>query len=287
MTERVARAIGQDTAAFVISVGDVVNRGINWDEWTYQYLVPSRYFQHKFPSYIAMGNHEYGGFDGNPDVPAFDHYFSHPRTSPGSNNYYYSFTHSNAHFIILEPLRIKQLPHENPALGNTVDPADPQIIWLKRELEENKGRHDWTLVFFHEPAYAETWSGGYYDGEDFLRNGVTPLLEAYNVDFTFSGHTHAYERGFPHPADGPNNVIHIVNGGGGGSLDNHKYKEWDQIDIPDHPARPDSDAPDEGDYYRHHYLKIQIDGGQLRYKAQEVQPNGRLGKVMDDFQLRK
>ncbi len=287
MTERVARAIGRDSASFVISVGDVVNRGINWDEWSYQYLIPARYFQHKFPSYIAMGNHEYGGFDGNPDVPAFDHYFKHPDTSPGSTNYYYSFTHANAHFIILEPLRIKQLPHSDPALGNTVDPTDPQIVWLERELKDHQGKYDWTFVFFHEPAFSETWSGGYYDGEDFIRNGITPMLEQYDVDFTFSGHTHAYERGFPHPADGPNNVIHIINGGGGGSLDNHKYKEWDQIDIPDHPARPDSDEPDEGAYYRHHYLKIAIDGKKLDFKAQEVLPNGRLGDLMDDFRLEK
>jgi hypothetical protein len=287
MTERVARAIGRDSASFVISVGDVVNRGINWDEWSYQYLIPARYFQHKFPSYIAMGNHEYGGFDGNPDVPAFDHYFKHPDTSPGSTNYYYSFVHANAHFIVLEPLRIKQLPHADPALGNTVDPTDPQIIWLEKELKDNQGKYDWTFVFFHEPAYAETWSGGYYDGEDFIRNGITPMLEAYDVDFTFSGHTHAYERGFPHPADGPNNVIHIINGGGGGSLDNHKYKEWDQIDLPDHPARPDSDEPDEGAYYRHHYLNIAIDGKKLDFKAQEVLPNGRLGGLMDDFRLEK
>ena len=287
MTERVARAIGQESASFVISVGDVVDRGINWDEWSYQYLIPARYFQSKFPSYIAMGNHEYSGFEGNPDIPAFDHYFKHPDTSPGSTNYYYSFVHANAHFIILEPLKIKQIPHADPKLGNTVDPTDPQILWLERELQDNQEKYDWTFVFFHEPAYCETWSGGYYDGEDFLRNGVTPLLEQYDVDFTFSGHTHAYERGFPHPADGPNNVIHIVNGGGGGGLDNHKYKEWDQIDIPDHPAVADSDAPDEGAYYRHHYLNIAIDGKKLSFKAQEVLPNGRLGDVMDDFKLQK
>lgn len=287
MTERVARAIGQDSASFVISVGDVVNRGINWDEWSYQYLIPARYFMSKFPSYIAMGNHEYGGFDGNPNVPAFDHYFKHPDTSPGSTHYYYSFARGNAHFIILEPLKIAQLPHANPELGNTVDPSDPQILWLDKELKENQGKYDWTFVFFHEPAYTETWSGGYYDGEDFIRNGIDPMLEHYDVDFTFSGHTHAYERGFPHPADGPNNVIHIINGGGGGSLDNHKYKEWDQIDIPDHPARPNSDEPDEGLYYRHHYLKISIDGKKLNFKAQEVLPNGRLGDLMDDFRLEK
>lgn len=287
MTERVARAIGQDSASFVISVGDVVDKGINWDEWSYQYLIPARYFQSKFPSYIAMGNHEYSGFEGNPDIPAFDHYFKHPNTSPGSTNYYYSFVHANAHFIILEPLKIKQVPHANPELGNTVDPADPQIVWLEGELKAHQGQHDWTFVFFHEPAYCETWSGGYYDGEDFIRNGIDPILEQYHVDFTFSGHTHAYERGFAHPADGPNNVIHIVNGGGGGSLDNHKYKEWDQIDLPDHPARPNSDEPDEGAYYRHHYLKIAIDGKKLAFKAQEVLPNGRLGDVMDDFRLEK
>jgi len=288
MAERVCKAMGATEANFVMSVGDVVDRGINWDEWTYQYLVPARHFQSTKPSFIAMGNHEYGGYDGNPDVEAWEYYFKHPMTSPGSNKYWYSFVYGNAHFIILEPLRLQWMPHEDPSLGNTVAPDDPQLVWLEGELKANRGKHDWTLVFYHEPAYLQTWSGGYHDGEDFIRNGVVPILERYGVDMVFNGHTHAYERGLPHPdTEAGNSITYIITGGGGGSLDNHKYKEWGQMDLPDHPAVPDSNEPDEGEYYRHHYCDVTIDGKTLTLKAQEVLVNGRLGKVMDRFSLKK
>lgn len=292
MAERVARAMGKTDADFVMSVGDVVGRGINWDEWTYQYLIPARYFMGTKPSFIAMGNHEYGGYDGNGNVAAFDYYFKHPKTSPGSNQYWYSFDYANAHFVVLEPLKMKWSPTPDPVLGNTVVPDDPELVWLEQDLKANQGKHDWTFVFYHEPAFAQTWSGGYFDGEDFIRNSVVPILEKYDVDMVFNGHTHAYERGLPHPAWNPvtregNGITYIITGGGGGGLDNHKYKEWDKMDLPDHPAVSDSDAPDEGAYYRHHYCDVKVDGKTLTFKAQEVLPNGRLGRVLDDFKLQK
>lgn len=288
MSERVCKAMGATDADFVMSVGDVVDTGINWDEWTYQYLVPARHFQSTKPSFIAMGNHEYRGYEGNPDVLAWEHYFKHPMTSPGSNKYWYSFDYGNAHFVILEPLKMKWMPHENPELGNTIVPDDPQLLWLEQDLKANQGKHDWTFVFYHEPAYSETWSGGYHDGEDFIRNAVVPILERYRVDMVFNGHTHAYERGFPHPdTEAGNYTTYIVTGGGGGGLDNHKYKEWGRVDLPDHPAVADSDEPDGGQYYRHHYCDVVVDGKTVTMKAQEVLPNGRLGDVIDAFKLKK
>ena len=288
MSERVCKAMGATDADFVMSVGDVVDRGINWDEWTYQYLMPARHFQSTKPSFIAMGNHEYGGYDGNPDVLAWEYYFKHPMTSPGSNKYWYSFDYGNAHFVILEPLKMKWMPHKDAALGNTVVQDDPQLLWLESDLKANLGKHDWTFVFYHEPAFAQTWSGGYYDGEDFIRNAVVPILETYDVDMVFNGHTHAYERGLPHPdTEAGNGITYIITGGGGGGLDNHKYKEWGKMDIPDHPAVPDSDEPDEGTLYRHHYCDVRVDGKTLTFTAQEVLPNGRLGDVMDSFKLKK
>lgn len=292
MFERVARQMGATSADFVMSVGDVVDRGINWDEWTQQYLLPARHFMGKKPSFIAMGNHEYGGYDGNPNVAAFDYYFKHPQTSPGSNHYWYAFTYANARFVVLEPLKMEWMDHPDPERGNTIVPDDPQLVWLEQELKANRDNHDWTFVFYHEPAYLETWSGGYHDGEDFLRNAVVPILEEYDVDMVFNGHTHAYERGLPHPEWDPvartgNGITYIITGGAGGSLDDHKYKEWDKIDLPDHPARPDSDEPDEGEYYRHHFCELKVDGKTVTFKAREVLENGRLGRVLDDFKLKK
>ena len=84
-----------------------------------------------------------------------------------------------------------------------------------------------------------------------------------------------------------NNAAYIITGGGGASLDNHKYYEWDKIDIPDHPAVPDSNEPDEGEYYKYHYITIDIDGKNLDFNAIEVLPDGKNAGVFDRFKLEK
>ncbi|MBT6113917.1 MAG: hypothetical protein HOH03_09940 [Candidatus Marinimicrobia bacterium] len=115
-------------------------------------------------------------------------------------------------------------------------------------------------------------------------------MELNGVDIVFSGHTHDYERGLPHPPYDPetgsgNNAAYIVTGGAGSFLDNHKYKEWEQIDIPDHPARPNSNESDEGQYYEYHYIVIDINGDVLKATTQKMNGDGTYGGVIDSFEL--
>jgi hypothetical protein len=289
MCERVCQRMAEEDAALVVSSGDVVTRGANWSEWIDEYLVPMRHYAHKWPSYIGLGNHEHGGFGDFPPIEPFEYYFKHPLTSPDSTIYWFSFDYANAHFVFIDPLKF----HTETKDGvTTIREDDAQFLWLKRDLAENQGKHDWTFVTFHEPPYSEGWAGGYYDGEPFLRESAVPLFEKYGVDIVFSGHTHDYERGLPHPPYDPatgegNNAVYIISGGGGSHLDNHKYKEWSQIDVPDHPAVADSDEPDEGEYYKYHFCRVKVDGKEVSLEAVEVLPDGRLGPVFDRFRLRK
>ncbi len=291
MCERVCLQMTKADADLVLNVGDVVGRGSEWNQWTEQYLIPVRHWSYKWPSYVAIGNHEYGGSEG-PSVPAFEQYVAHPTLVPGSNEYWYSFDYSNAHFLFIDGNRFDIVDPTLPEKDWVISPDDPQFKWIQEDLKNAEGRYDWIFAFIHEPPYSEGWSGGYYDGEPPLRTSLVPLLETHGVDILFAGHTHDYERGLPHPPFNAethegNNTAYIITGGGGASLDNHKYYEWGQIDIPDHPAVADSDEPDEGEYYRYHYIHVAVDGKKLSFEAREVLPNGRDGGVFDDFRLEK
>ena len=111
------------------------------------------------------------------------------------------------------------------------------------------------------------------------------------MDIVFSGHTHDYERGLPHPPYDPksghgNNAVYIITGGGGANLDNHKYRDWEQIDLPDHPADPGSNDYDGGKYYEFHYVIVEINGKHLSFKAVKMNGDGTYGGVLDSFELK-
>lgn len=292
MCEKVSLEMDKEKAEFVLNVGDVVGKGSRWHEWTEHYLIPVRHWSHKWPSYVAIGNHEYGGLHGGTEVPGFEQYLAHPTIEPNSTEYWYSFDYANTHFLFIDGNRFTEDHSSLDENEWSILPDDPQLAWIKADLEKAQKTAKWILVFIHAPPYSEGWSGEFYNGEPPIRNSLVPILERSGVDIVFAGHTHDYERGLPHAPFDPetgagNNAAYIISGGGGASLDDHKYYEWDKIDIPDHPAVPDSNEPDEGEYYKYHYITVEIDGNKLDLKAKEVLPDGRNAGVFDRFKLEK
>ncbi len=282
--ENLVRLVAQEKPALVFNVGDVVSSGHELSQWVDEYFYPLRFFSGFVPSYISIGNHEYGGYWDIRRVPPFERYVSHPLDSTGSTEYWYSFDYGNAHFIVLDPNKT-----DGP-LGNRIPPGSQQYEWFKNDLQKAKKSAEWIFVFFHEPPYSECWSGGYYDGEPHLRQEIVPLIEANRVAIVFSGHTHDYERGAPHPPYDPktgkgNNAAYIITGGGGSNLDNHKYHEWEQMDLPRVPADPNSNETDAGKYYAYHYCVVEINGKHLSFKAIKMNGDGTRAGIMDSFEL--
>ncbi len=283
--EKISELIAGESAAFVINVGDVVSRGEVLTQWIDEYFLPIRHYSNTTPSYISIGNHEYGGFWDKRKVPPFEQYVSHPVSSVGSTEYYFSFDYGNSHFIILDPNE-----GESGDDGSIISPYSQQYNWFIEDLKEARKKSEWIFVVMHEPPYSECWSGGYYDGEPPLRKYIVPIIEANNVSIVFAGHTHDYERGLPHPPYDPetgkgNNAAYIITGGGGARLDNHKYYEWEQIDLPDHPATPDSDEFDGGKYYEYNYVFVEVDGKTIKVKAIKMNGDGTSGGILDSFEL--
>ncbi len=283
--ENLVKMMAKENADLILNVGDVVTTGSNQMEWVDEYFYPLRHVSGSIPTYISIGNHEYGGYWGSRIVPPFEKYVNNPLNSTGSTEYYYSVDYGNVHFIFLDPNKAELPKGRGLAVGSQ------QYNWFIQDLKNAKKSSEWIMVFMHQPPYSEAWSGGPYDGEIALRKDIVPIIEANNVDIVFSGHTHDYERGLPHPPYDPktgkgNNAVYIITGGGGSNLDNHKYYEWEQIDYPDHEADLESNETDEGEYYEYHYVVVEIDGNNLKFTARKMNGDGSDGGILDEFELK-
>ncbi len=286
MHEKISRHIAAEKSDFIINVGDVVSQGSVLPQWIDEYFLPIRHYSNTTPSYICPGNHEYYGFGKQRKVPPFEKYVTHPVGSVGSTEYYFSFDYAKAHFIILDPNKGGKTD-----AGYVISPGSQQYNWFIEDLKQAQKKNDWIFVIIHQPPYSECWSGGYYNGEAHSRKYIVPIIEANNVSIVFSGHTHDYERGLPHPPYDPatgkgNNAAYIITGGGGAQLDNHKYYEWEQIDLPDHPATPDDNEFDGGEYYVYNYVVVEVDGKTIKVKAIKVNGDGTNGGVFDSFAMK-
>ena len=75
--------------------------------------------------------------------------------------------------------------------------------WLEKDLKANTKK--WTIAIFHHPPYSDashksdnpldshpklSTTGRLFD----VRENIVPILEKYDVDLVYSGHSHAYER---------------------------------------------------------------------------------------------
>jgi len=282
--ENLIKLMIEEKPDFIANVGDVVTTGVRLNEWIDEHFYPLRHISGNVPTYISIGNHEYGGYQETRVVPPFEERVHNPVNSTGSNEYFFSFNYANSHFIFLDPNKA-----DSP-YGERISPGSQQYNWFVNDVKKAKENSEWIFVFLHQPPYSEAWSGGYYDGEPLLRKEIVPIMEANNVGIVFAGHTHDYERGLPHPPYDPetgsgNNAVYVITGGGGSNLDNHKYKEWEQIDLPDHQATTDNDDFDGGEYYLYHYIVVEIDGKNLKYKAVKMNGDGSHGGIFDSFKL--
>ena len=283
--ENLVKMMAKENADLILNVGDVVSKGVNEMEWIDEYFYPLRHVSGSIPTYIAIGNHEYGGFGGTRLVPPFEKYVNNPLNSAGSTEYFYSVDYGNSHFIFLDPNKANFTEGEGIAINSQ------QYNWFIKDLKDANKKSEWIFALMHQPPYSEAWSGGPYDGEPPLRKYIVPIMEANNVDMVLSGHTHDYERGLPHPPYDPktgkgNNAAYVITGGGGSNLDNHKYYEWEQIDFPDHKATLDNNETDEGEYYIYHYVVMEINGKHLKYTARKMNGDGSDGGIIDSFELK-
>jgi len=187
----------------VISTGDVVEEGFEYERWSKEYFNPIRDLAVSTPTYISIGNHENQA-----------HWFDDFVSQPG-NEHYFSFNYGNSHFIFLDS-------------NQSCAPGTDQYEWLVKDLaSETCKEATFRFVFFHHPPYSKHWGG-----ENRMRKYVVPLIEKGKVDICFNGHVHNYERGCSLNKKVGSSIHYVITGGGGAPLSDEKIMiDWPNIEV--------------------------------------------------------
>ncbi len=222
---------------FIIHTGDPVQRGPR-NDWNVEFFDPIQKYIKSKPLYIAIGNHEL-------NAQNFYDYFEFPNSE---HENYYSFTLGNSFFVFIDNNRAR---YTDDSRFPSIKPGSPQYIWIEEQLSSTEAAEaDWVFVFSHIPIYLNKGFDTYPDCRDYL----LPLFEEYNIDFSFVGHVHGYERGFR------NNINYILTGGGGGT---GPVKDDGYID----PGYPQTEYPLREIY---NFSKVEVNRNEVTISAYDI-----------------
>lgn len=188
----VAERVNQVNPDLIISNGDLVENGGDFDQWQAFYFSAASAIIDHIPLLSCLGDHEGDGDNGE----LFRHFLY-----PGLpvNELWFSFDYGPAHFIALD------YRHPN---------NKKMIEWFEDDLSKTSSK--WKFVYMHRPCYN---TGGHRSnwGSD-----VWPaLFQKHKIDIVFAGHSHLYERFFPlRPASSPQSwpVTYVTTAGAGAGL---------------------------------------------------------------------
>jgi hypothetical protein len=259
------------------------------------------------PFYALVGNHDADtSLNIYPDCLGIYYFFHAPENGPGEGRWmtpvgrdkeevarfraatkrsfpslgFYSFDEGPAHFTVVDSNGY--CPIDNPAL----------IAWMERDLNTSKA--PWKFVCMHAPMFHSS-------PNKFMEQKMRllgSLLTRCGVDVVLSGHVHNYQRSRPmHFApvprksgermvngtfqidtkfDGvantrPNGTIHIVSGGGGGSLIKDDLKKVEGIL---HEKYGDNWAPYTARYFADHHSLVTCEATKERLTLRAIDQAG-------------
>ena len=238
----------EDDAAFYIMAGDLVNRGVQRDDWDSFFHNAAGHYNN-LQLVPAIGNHEDQGDDG---PWMYLELFDLPKDGPKeiTPERAYSFEYSNALFVVLD----------------TNTSVKDQTEWLEDRLA--KSNATWKFVVYHHPAYSSAPNRN----NSAVQKYWTPLFDKYRVDLALQGHDHAYLRTYPmndgKPVDSAKEgTIYIV------SVSGTKFYKQGDFDYTEFGMT---------NVATYQVLDIEIDGDTLTYKAYDVE-----GDVRDEFVIKK
>lgn len=181
-----AKAIAKEKSAFVIIDGDFISgTGSTWSNWL-EFFSSARPYMQTTPIVPVIGGHDVKPANNFRALFSLD---NPDGQMPNKDACYYTTTYGNLRYIILDTYMGKKN-------------MDEQLVWLENVLKDNAS--EWTLVAFHEPAFA-SGSRGMLDN----RPEFVDLFERYGVDFVICGHNHIYERLLPFGADNKKPVFYV------------------------------------------------------------------------------
>ena len=188
---KIIEGLGQSNPDFIISMGDLVEDGGNYEQWDKFYFEPAGELIAGRPFISTLGDHEGSGDDGK-----LVEHFLFPELE--HEKLWYSFDYGMAHFI---------------SLDYRYADSKEMMEWFETDMQASQGK--WNIVFMHRPAYN---LGGH---RSFWGNPHWPdLFQKHKIDMVFGGHSHIYERFHPVYTEGNEEwaITYITTGGSGASL---------------------------------------------------------------------
>lgn len=174
-------------AAFLISMGDLVDNGedhVQWEQW-FEGLTG---IADRLPLAPIMGNHETYTTDWQVRWPkAYLALFDLPENgSANFNRHYYSYDYGDVHFSVLST-QWPELHALTPGL------KAEQLAWLPKDLAATKKK--WKIVLLHRDVlqYGIHGRPERLPGiDEKVGRAFMPLFDAGGVDAVLTGHLHTY-----------------------------------------------------------------------------------------------
>ena len=187
---KIMEGTGSKNPDFVISMGDLVETGGDYEQWSAQYFSVVKGFVETTPLVSTLGDHETNGDNGE-----LFRYFL--RRDEPTDKQWFSFDYGNSHFISLD--------YRHPEKREMID-------WFVKDMTNSD--KEWNFVYMHRGAYN---FGGHRT--DWGRGIWPELFSKHQVDIVFAGHSHLYERFYPvRSGDEANVVTYVTTGGAGAGL---------------------------------------------------------------------
>lgn len=147
-------------------------------------------------TYPAVGNHEYG----TAGAAGYFDYFNGAGNNTGRagdrDKGYYAFN--------VGSWRIYSL-NSNCSKAGGCRSGDPQVVWLRNDLQANAGTRC-VMAYFHHPRFSSGHDGNNTTLINTLNDIWRTLYDA-NADVVLAGHSHHYERFAPMTIDANGNPV--------------------------------------------------------------------------------
>ncbi len=186
------REVAQDAArrtpeaAFLISMGDLVDNGEDHNQWE-QWFNGLDGVLNRLPLAPVMGNHETYTIDWKTRLPlAYLSLFDVPENgSAAFGRYYYSFDYGDVHFAVVNT-QMNEIDDLRPGL------LAEQLAWLPRDLAATAKK--WKIVLMHRDVlrYGIHGRPERRPGIDDIGRTFMPVFDEAGVDAVLTAHLHTY-----------------------------------------------------------------------------------------------
>ena len=244
---------------FIMDCGDIlVGTAFQYEEFEISYFTPAAELIRQFAIFHAHGDHEIG--------PYYGDFFGTEGSALGLNSwcwngdwFSYSFNVGNAHFIVLDSNTLEFVPPSFPEAWKE------ESEWLIADLESDAAKNaTWCFIFQHHPYTTEA-----------TREYLVPLMEKYDVDILWSGHSHSYSKAVSiNPEIGAGNMFMRV-----GSISSQQGR------VTFAPPPPRRGYPNVIAYGRADYGTVEVNGDTVTVRIHSTLPEVGEGPtgVIDEF----